>query len=556
MFGDYFLDQCVVACSVLNNKDLEHREVFSAIHEIATWYRGEVSRDDASKESKNKLDFVFYISNFRLNNKAFSISEFVENIKTGKFSELVSTLESSADKELTDVEISDIKTKVLNKLKICRLMDGKRNLELFLETVDTENYVDECDIIDKWEYTLSGLYTNYMKIKTSESTRDAGYLDLLNDSYDSVIDKIRDTTNIVNTIKTGYTFIDNNLTSSGLEERRLYLIGGESGVGKSTLLINIVCNEILSRAKLKDVDKSENKTILYVTAENLIDESLLRFYCCLTGQDINTIIENIHTDECAEALKNDIKDVLIKSNCNVIFKYIPKGTPCKDLDLMLECVDQIENSKFHLFVLDYLDLIKSGELIGSDNLRLDLGEVAKWLKNCSVNYSVPVLTATQLNRSGYDSKSAPALTQMGESMHKVNESDFILFLQRSEELTSVTGSGDGTKEYTVLRSSILKNRNGSVGATSELKMCTSVGTMRKKFFNFRIEEPVTLDNTINGQIGFGKMADDLEAGFDPGFTDTTEYVDTVKPCNSIITSTNNMEIVEVTPVKEDGVFWM
>jgi len=489
MFGDYFLDQCITACCTLDDKSLNNKEIFSSVYEVMSWYRNEIPRDDYSVEFKNKLDFVFFISNYRSSCKCFNLDEFKDNISRGKFADLVPILDTVKDKQLSSNETKTFKAKVANKLKVCRLMDGKKNLQDFLDVVDTEDYVDEVDIIEKWETTLFDLYSNYMKIKSSETIKDAGYLDLLNDDYEHVIKKIKESTDTERTIKTGYKFIDDSLICKGLEERRLYLTGGESGIGKSTFLINVLCNDIISEKKKKS-DRKEINNYLYITAENLIDESLLRFYCCLSGNDITETIAGVQKDELD--LKKEICDILRESKCNVIFKYIPKGTHCKELELMIENISQMDGYKFHLFILDYLDLVNSGNPLVSSDLRLDLGEVSKWLKNCSVNYSIPVLTATQLNREGYNKKSAPALTQMGESMHKVNESDFVLFLQNSEDSTYVDVSS-GNIEYKRIRATVLKNRNGRVGDNDTLMLCEGKGN--QPFFNFRIEESKKIINS-------------------------------------------------------------
>jgi hypothetical protein len=189
----------------------------------------------------------------------------------------------------------------------------------------------------------------------------------------------------------------------------------------------------------------------------------------------------------------EIKKELEKTNCNVIFKYISKGTPFSLMNMLVESVRSDCKETLKLIILDYLDLITSGNPSCSSDKRLDLGEVSQQLKNMAIEYSVPVLSASQLNRAGYDRRSEASLTQMSESMLKVNESDFILFLQKPEDISYVETTDLGTVEYTRIRASVLKNRSGRTGECSLLQMINRRNN--RPFFNFKIEEENKLDNS-------------------------------------------------------------
>ncbi len=83
------------------------------------------------------------------------------------------------------------------------------------------------------------------------------------------------------------------------------MIGGCSGVGKSAFLMNLMCNS----AKLNENKDCKPKTFLYITAENLIDESWARYYCCITGETYTSLLERIKTTfEIAEKYKEDEPD--------------------------------------------------------------------------------------------------------------------------------------------------------------------------------------------------------------------------------------------------------
>ena len=75
-------------------------------------------------------------------------------------------------------------------------------------------------------------------------------------------------------------------------------------------------------------------------------------------------------------------------------------------------------------------IIKSGKEY--DVYRLELGQVTLLMKAVAVLENIPLITVTQLNREGYDKESF-SLTQMGESIKKVEHSDFVALLKNQDE---------------------------------------------------------------------------------------------------------------------------
>ena len=127
----------------------------------------------------------------------------------------------------------------------------------------------------------------------------------------------------------------------------------------------------------------------------------------------------------------------------------------------------------------------------------------------AVNYNVPVITATQLNREGYRSDSAPSLTQVGESMEKVNKADAILFLQEAK-IKEGHKEVKGKKEFFKrIKMTLLKQRNGPTGDSCHIGMPTRCedGT---NIFNFRMEDVVEIDNE---EIKISKNADAFAGDF-------------------------------------------
>ena len=543
MVGENFIDLCVSACMHVDPERKKSTELFSNICMVLNWYIKETPKDSIPVENGNKLELAFLLANYRLKYKTLNKDIIIDKISSGKFKTFVDYLENmdlktfpippttnnDNDNENLEKNNDDIYKDMPNdtfnfifntihtKRKACEVLAGKKHIQKLLNDIECGNFVDDDEIIERWETCISQSYSNYMNLKRHESIEKAESLDILNDNITPILDKIRSSTDSTKTLKSGYGYLDSALPCGGFEDRRLYLIGGTSGVGKSTKLINLICNAV-TLGNNEKVRVGPKSTYLYITAENLIDESWIRFYCCLTNtphsdfiqlvnnpnkvkksdpQDSNDKTKNKDdkkddddkenkSDTIDTILSNSVKHVLNTSNSNVIFKYVePKRTSVRDVESIVDMVAS-ENNLRGLYV-DYLDLIRVGG--GEMELRHELGLIAQSLKNISITYSIPVITATQLNRSGYAPDSQPTLIQMSESMEKVDNSDFVLFLQQGKDKKlSYMDPGDNNSIKVVkpIRASILKNRSGKEGETTICEMpLTKNG---KDIFNYRIIE--------------------------------------------------------------------
>lgn len=492
MIGDYFLDQCLTACCSLKDESVQTKEIISSIYYILKWFKEESNLEkNFANIFKDKFDIVFFLSQYRSVNQNFDLREFLEKMQNGKYKEYIPKIEQRGI-DLQEDDVKDLKEKILSKRKICELLKGKKEVQDLLNDIESGNFVSEEEIISKWESKLSGLYQNVMKINSAMNVEKVSKLNLVEDDYSPVLDKIRQSLNPEDTLKTGFKCIDDKLPAKGFEERRLYLIGGSSGVGKSVFLLNVLNNCLANNISCGD--KLTNY-YLYITAENLIDESLLRFYCCSTKRPVSSVLEKLREDEDF-SFKQDLGMLQRRSNSVVMFYYVEsERTKVQDIEsLVSSAVTNSKTGRLKGVFLDYLDLISPNSMmVTSDNKRIAQGEVSQELKNIAVKYSVPLITATQLNRSGYDVKAEPSLTQMGESMLKINNSDFVLFIQNTQDSVAKYDTPYGQKYCQRVRMTILKNRNGSVGSTVQLIMPLKLND--KDIFSFNFEECIQhIDN--------------------------------------------------------------
>lgn len=499
MLSENFVDMCLDACCQVNSGHKQSKELMDNINFIFKCAIKDVSSSD-SLEFKEKIDLIEYISRKRFECK--DIIHILTSMSGGKFDSLVPMLKLRSETTLTEESYRQIFQTIINKRKLTEITKGKEALQEIISDIESNNYVDEEEIVYRWEEQLSKCHNILMEVRRIEATGNSSSLDVMNDSFSSVLDRLRGTLIEEECLKTGFPYLDSKLPCHGFEKQRLYLIGGTSGVGKSTMLINLICNAV--KGNKKSTNSTKPDTYLYITAENLIDETWIRFFCCLKNtpnikmvnelKDISTnaayhvsrgdidsarrLVENYD-----HSISENVKSELNNKNANVIFKYVPaRATKIKDVEAIVDSVAQDNNLK-GIFV-DYLDLFCSGQNL---ELRHELGEIAQQLKNIAINYSVPVVTATQLNRDGYKIDSEPSMTQMGESMKKVDNSDFVLFLRMGDD----KDVNNGIYEYKNIRATILKNRNGPVGLTHNFVM--PIKKSGEDIFSFKIQEAPSIE---------------------------------------------------------------
>ena len=491
MLSEHFVDICISLCCSVNSTFRQHKDLFNNIKVIIDWYYREVKEDSRPIEFKDKTDLLKWLCEYRQSGGSNDVDVINAKLSSGRLHD-ISQILPDMKQELTDDTIYEKFKVILNRRKLCEVIKGKGNLQQLLSDIDNCSLIDDEEVLQKWEDQLGKAHKSLMQIKKVEMLEETSSLDVMNDDYEPMFNQIIQSMDDSNIVQTGFQYLKKKLVCGGFESRRLYLVGGTSGVGKSALLINLICNAIKERAVTQD---NEPVTYLYITAENLIDETWIRFYCCLTGKIHGNFMQTIRKIRIACAfdpeatlikikefytnVKKQIYDVLKARNANVIIKYVQAhSTTC---DGIVSIVDTISaECNLRALYFDYLDLLCSGK---NTERRFELEEITQSLKNIGINYNIPVITVTQLNRDGYKADAAPALTQMSESMGKVNAADLVLLLQE-DVVKNIEEDGIS---YKVLKMTILKQRNGPQGESVQLYLPLSRRN-GDSIFNFRFTE--------------------------------------------------------------------
>ena len=216
------------------------------------------------------------------------------------------------------------------------------------------------------------------------------------DAIKFVVKKAQKPSNI---LQTGIRNL-NAILGPGFRGGKLYTILGMSGKFKSGTLLNITDQITKFNPLLEKVVDGRRNTLLFVTMENTIDETIERLY-------------NMYADETSDFLKEDpdkVVEILRKrgrfcfetpeeDGISIEFRYFA-NLEISTNDLY-RIIDEMEEQGKHVIglILDYIKRINSVfPSNGDETLRVTY--VAKELKVLAMHFDIPVITAQQINRVG------------------------------------------------------------------------------------------------------------------------------------------------------------
>ena len=428
MITELFLNSCYSLVLNKSTKIKKNKAIYRDIIEILNFFKLK-QKNEIPINIQNKLECLHEICELKLKDK--SDDNVIDSISFGeKFKTLLDFIYVKRNEEISDEILSDHITQIRMRKKLNGIVSNYNDISKFLDIIKSGNFDSIDDVVFNYEKIIKEANFNLMESSRNIGLESSSSLDLLNDDFSPVLEMIKKKYDKTNTVHTGYSIFDNDVfDNGGFEKSRLYIFGGGSGSGKSSLILNFINNDI---TKIRD-EKSSNKSnvYLYITLENLIDESLLRLYQMMFEKDQVSTLRDINNGI-------DIKKVIVdrakKSGSTVIFKYFQKySISCTDIMMHLDdVIDQYGKDSIRGLYVDYLDLLKAD--ITNELYRLELSFITSGLKDIGVKYNIPVITVSQLGRAVYRNQDSKSLNMdmMSESIKKVEHADFICLMSKDQ----------------------------------------------------------------------------------------------------------------------------
>ena len=252
------------------------------------------------------------------------------------------------------------------------------------------------DTVNEVREKLQQLLT---QVSTADGTQ-VGVIRRLNmaaDNYNDLVDLIVTKAKMPTAVlQTGIRQL-NAILSPGFQANRLYLILGLTGRFKSGTLLNIADQICKFNPQIRPIEDGRRKCVLFISNENTIEETYERLFDMYSGND--EFIQKMNADDVRKILRERGRYFYDDQNgITIDFRYY-RNMEMSTADIYTiinELAD--EGYKVIAVILDYIARVQS--VIATQEERFRLANVAKELKAIATYYSIPVITAQQVNREG------------------------------------------------------------------------------------------------------------------------------------------------------------
>jgi len=197
---------------------------------------------------------------------------------------------------------------------------------------------------------------------------------------------------VSDTFTTGYPYLD-NVTGGGFSIKTLWVFLGQAKVGKSIWLANMAANSVKEgyNSAYISLEMRDRKVVKRLGA-NLLGISMNEYNQAATDQDL---------------LKKKIANIgyeTMKVPGKLFVKEYPTSTASvQDVERWLLKMEEIGGFKFKTVFIDYVNIMRNWRNPNSENTYMKIKQLAEDLRAMAMRNEWAVVTATQVNRDGFDS---------------------------------------------------------------------------------------------------------------------------------------------------------
>jgi len=239
-------------------------------------------------------------------------------------------------------------------------------------------------------------------------------------------------------VTTGFNEMD-AITGGGLGKKELGVVIAPTGAGKSMVLVHLGSQAIL-----------EGKNVIHYTLELQDTVIANRYDSCITGYPLSNLRD--FKDEIFAKIKDLDGRLIVK-------EYPTKSATTNTIRSHLTKLAK-RGIKPGMIIVDYADLLRP--VMMQKEKRNELESIYEELRGISQEFTCPIWTASQTNRSGLSAE-VITMEQISEAFNKCFVADFIFSVSRTIE----------DKKANKGKIFIAKNRNGPDGIVYDIFMDTS-----------------------------------------------------------------------------------
>ena len=276
-----------------------------------------------------------------------------------------------------------------------------------LTQFDEEWLVSTAEAWIKWRTFDTTLIDTIEYIKTTEVTPD---------NADSIISKVKSLINDRNSIvfnsdigldffnpddhyqegrvkiSSGYSFLDRLLSGGYDKDGSLVVYVGEQNIGKSIYLANDAANFV-----------KMGVNTAFVSAEMAAHKVLKRIGANMLTIPMSEYETKAKNKELIKRKLENVGDGLTPPG-NLFVKQFPTSqATVPDIEAYLKQIEEERKIKLGCIVIDYINILANYRNPNSENMYLKIKQIAEDLRAMGVRNGWLIVTATQINRNGYNS---------------------------------------------------------------------------------------------------------------------------------------------------------
>ncbi len=248
-------------------------------------------------------------------------------------------------------------------------------------------------------------------------------------------------------VSTGFADLDKMTT--GFHPGEMIVIAARPSMGKTSLAMNIAEHVAL------DLKQPVAVFSLEMTAESLV----MRMLCSRSRVNLRSIREGFIAERDFPKLTRSASELASAP------LFIDDSANMSILELRAKGRRMYQQYGIKLFVIDYLQLLRSTAARAKDNRQQEIADISSGIKSLAKELGVPVIVLSQLNRELEKDKSRkPRLSDLRESGSIEQDADLVGLLYKPNTGDDEDGGGSsdesGAQAINLL---IAKQRNGPTG---------------------------------------------------------------------------------------------
>ncbi|MGN1234811.1 MAG: replicative DNA helicase [Christensenellaceae bacterium] len=305
-----------------------------------------------------------------------------------------------------------------------------------------ESIIQNCQESDDESKSIA--YAEKLVYDISQKEERSGLLDMAEgDIVGSVIRKFEEISNNKDAFRgvpTGITRLDR--VTNGLQSSDLIVIAARPGMGKTSLSMNFI-----EHAALR-CDKTCAVFSLEMPRQQIVQRLLCSYANVSMGRALSGNLEPMEwrklTQCAAEVTKAKI--------------FIDDSSRTTPAEILSKCRRLKAMHGLDLVMIDYIQLMESGERSSDSNRQQEISAITRNLKIMAKELNVPILALSQLRRI---QTKEPQLSDLRESGAIEQDADIVMFINRPDVGASEEDLASGKVKKGDAEIIIAKHRNGS-----------------------------------------------------------------------------------------------